>query len=458
MRSHLSRLHADWLPAGSLRRRLASAAFWSIMSTGIAQASTLAVSVVTARILGPVGFGELAIVSSTMGSLGVFAGLGLGLTSTKYVAELRVSDPVRAGLILGLVNRAVLVSGVLIAAVLFVLAPMLAASVLNAPGLTTQLRIGCLLMLFNEINGVQIGSLAGYEAFRPIARVNLVRGLAGLPIGIAGAQLYGVYGAVVAMVMVAAIGMVLSHVALEREARRWGIRITTRGARREVSVLWRFSLPAFLGSVVVGPAGWIGNALLVNQPGGYAQLGLFNAANQWRTMVMFFPTVVGQAALPILSSLAGSADTKSTRRVLLATIAGSAGVAVPIAAVMIAANGLIMGFYGPGFAPHGDILVVVGVTVVMLAIQAPIGQLIAASGRMWLGATMNLAWSAVFIVSALALLALGLGALGLAFAYLVAYSLNSLWTLWFGFNVVRVPPRVEALAEIGAAESSAPRP
>ena len=26
-------------------------------------------------------------------------------------------------------------------------------------------------------------------------------------------------------------------------------------------------------------------AFLVNQPGGYAQMGLFNAANQWRTKV-----------------------------------------------------------------------------------------------------------------------------------------------------------------------------
>lgn len=90
---------------------------------------------------------------------------------------------------------------------------MLATSVLNAPDLTPQLRIGCLLLFFNEVNGVQIGSLAGYEAFRSIARVNLVRGLAGLPIGIAGARLYGVSGAVVAMVVVAAIGMLAGHLA-----------------------------------------------------------------------------------------------------------------------------------------------------------------------------------------------------------------------------------------------------
>lgn len=428
---------AGWLPAGSLRRRLARATFWSLVGTAVAQTAALATALFTARILGPVHFGELAIINSTMGLLGVFAGLGLGLTSTKFVAELRVSDPVRTGLILGLVNRVVLVSGLAIAGSLFVAAPWLAAN-LQAPDLVLEFRAGCLLLLFNEINGVQIGSLAGYEAFSTIARVNVLRGLFGLPIGVAGAWFFGLRGAVVATVVVAAVGVTLSHLALKKEANRWGISITTRGARSELSVLWRFSLPAFLSSVVVGPAGWMANALLVNQPGGYAQLGVFNAANQWRTTVMFFPSVVGQAALPILSSLLGGGGTRSSRRVLAATIAVSAITAVPIAAVLILARGVVMALYGPVFAGYGDVLGVVAVTIIFLAVQTPVGQIIAASGRMWLGAAMNLAWSVVFVGCAVFFISSGYGALGLAAAYLIAYSVHSLWTFWVGFRVLGV--------------------
>jgi len=42
--------------------------------------------IVVARILGKEEFGQLAIVQSTVGMLGVIAGLGLGLTATKHVA------------------------------------------------------------------------------------------------------------------------------------------------------------------------------------------------------------------------------------------------------------------------------------------------------------------------------------------------------------------------------------
>ena len=45
---------------------------------------------------GQEGFGALGMIQSTAGMLGVLAGLGLGITATKYVSELRRLDPLRA--------------------------------------------------------------------------------------------------------------------------------------------------------------------------------------------------------------------------------------------------------------------------------------------------------------------------------------------------------------------------
>jgi O-antigen/teichoic acid export membrane protein len=90
------------LPAGSLRARTTRGTFWSIAGAGVAQGLALGVSMIGARVLGREGFGELGIVTSTVGMFGVFAGLRLGTTATKYVAELRVTDPGRASKILSL--------------------------------------------------------------------------------------------------------------------------------------------------------------------------------------------------------------------------------------------------------------------------------------------------------------------------------------------------------------------
>ena len=66
----------------------------------------LIASMVVARILGKNEFGELGMIQSTVGMLGVFAGFGLGLTATKHVAELKHSNPERTGRILSLCSVA----------------------------------------------------------------------------------------------------------------------------------------------------------------------------------------------------------------------------------------------------------------------------------------------------------------------------------------------------------------
>ena len=83
-----------WSP---LRLRLAKGVFWSIAGTIISRGLTLFATIAIARFLGRSSYGELGIVQSTVGMLGVFAGMGLGLTSTKYVAEFRCRAPQRAG-------------------------------------------------------------------------------------------------------------------------------------------------------------------------------------------------------------------------------------------------------------------------------------------------------------------------------------------------------------------------
>ena len=90
------------LPKDSLRARFAKGAFWSLVGAVLAQGLGLGASIVTARILGKVGFGELGMIRSTVGMFGVFAGLGLGLTATKHVAEFRSNHPEKAGRVIGL--------------------------------------------------------------------------------------------------------------------------------------------------------------------------------------------------------------------------------------------------------------------------------------------------------------------------------------------------------------------
>ncbi len=310
----------DQVVSSEIGYRLAKGVFWSMAGAVISRGMMLAATVFVARMLGKTVFGELGMIHSTVGMFGVFAGFGLGLTATKHVAEFRQSDPARAGRIIGLSGVFAMVTGGLMALGLFVFAPWLAEHTINATHLSGVLRIGALILFINALNGAQTGALAGFEAFKTIAHVNLFVGLVSFPILISGAYFGGLTGTVWALTINLGVNWLLNHVALRKEARRYNVPFTFRDCSRERSVLWTFSLPAAISSSLVVPVTWACSALLVNQPDGYSEMGIFSAANQWYVMMLFIPSILGSVMLPILSERLGQNDDRQSKKLLILSI------------------------------------------------------------------------------------------------------------------------------------------
>jgi O-antigen/teichoic acid export membrane protein len=422
------------LERSSLAYRLAHGAFWSLAGTALSRVLALAASMVTARFLGKSVYGEYGILSSTVLTFQVFA-LGLGLTATRYVAELRAGDPARAGRILGLSAVVSSGAGLLATGMLWVFAPWLATRTLGAPQLAQPLRIAGLSLLFSTMSSAQQGGLAGFEAFRWITWLNVWSGLIGVPLAVAGVWLWGLEGAVWALVATAAVQWLFTGVALRRRAAEDRIDIDFRGFWQERSILWTFSLPALAQGVMVSPVTWAASAILVNQPGGFAEMGAYSAANQWYGAVLFLPVALGGAVLPVLSERIGQADLPGGRKVLRAAVAMNIAVVTPIVLAGSVASPWIMRAYGPSFSAAWPTLVVVLGTAGVVVVLNPIGYLLAATNRLWLGFWMNAGWAVVLLAATVLLV--HSGAFGVASARLIAYLVHAIWTVWFAVAFLR---------------------
>ena len=394
-------------------------------------------TVISGRVLGKVSYGELGIILSTVGLMSTFAALGLGLTGTKYVAEYWRKDSERTGRIIGLSIWISILSGGLISTVLFLISPWLAERMLNAPHLGRQIQISSGFLFFETLNGVLIGIMAGFEAFKTIAQVRLWRGIINLPIVAVCVWLFGLTGAVSAMVAVAALAWVINWQALMSLTRDIGIPVSYRGSTEEKQILWRFSIPALLAGIMVGPISWRTNTFLTNQPGGYAEMGVYTAASQWGMSVLFLPNVLSQAVMPMLSSFYGDNDKKSTKKLLWISVLISALTSFPILLLLILFRKSIMGLFGTEFVASANVLIIVSLTVGFLAIETPIGKIIAASGKMWMGVIMNFGWAVVLFLSGWYLVRQGYGAYGLAIAYLLAYIVHGFWTYAFALHLLK---------------------
>jgi O-antigen/teichoic acid export membrane protein len=412
------------LKASPLGARLARGVFWSLAGAVISRGLMLLATIAVARLLGKTVYGELGMIQSTVGMFGILAGFGLGLTATKHIAEFREGDPARAGRILGLSGLIAILFGGLIAMGLWIFAPWLAEHTINAPHLAGALRIGTLILFISALNGAQTGALSGFEAFRAIASVNLLVGLLSFPVLVAGAFWGGLNGAIWALVTSLGFNWIFSHLALRKEAARYNVRITFKDFGHEWAVLWRFSAPAALSGIVSAPVNWFCSAMLVSHPGGYAELGLFSAATQWRSAILLIPTALSTVALPILSSLNSPSEYPRYRRALKYNVLLNLSVAVALALPIALLSPYIMACYGEDFRTGAPALALLSLSSILGSVNAVIGQVVASIGSMWAGCVLNGIWGVSSIL--IAWLLVGQGATGLAIAVLIAYAIHLL--------------------------------
>jgi len=403
-----------------------------VLSQFVAGASWLAVSgvsarglnftayIVVARFLGLEAFGELGMLQSSLAMFGVAANFGLGATTTRYVARYYESDPVRAGRVIAMSRRAILATALLLSGVVYGLAPWFARTQLDRQPLDTAVQILAVSLLFASINVAQLGVLSGFHAFDRVARVHISRAAIGFLALVVGVTLAGLQGALWGMAFSEALACALTTVYVRASARDHSVPLRPPNVRSEFPMVWHFSVPALLSSLMVSPVMWLCNSFLVKLENGYDQMGIFTAANQWRVLVLFLPNIFGSLMLPMLSKLTGSGDSAGARRIFRLTIGlnvsmtSLAGIAVCLGAPFT------MGIFGREFVGGYWPLVFLMFSSVMISITYVIDQAIAGADRMWTAFGFSLFFAATLVACALVLVPRW-GATGLAAAYAVAH-------------------------------------
>lgn len=413
------------IEASPLAYRFLRGAFWSLAGAIIARGLALLASILVARMLGKSGFGELGIIQITIGMFGTFAGFGLGMTATKFIAQYRTTDPLKAGRIRALSSLFAWATSGVTSVILYIFAPWLAEHTLAAPQLAGFLQIGSLYLLLTAVNGAQIGALSGFEAFKAIANISLWSGLANFPLMVGGVYIDGIRGAIWALVIAAGVNWLLNHIAIRKECAKACVPYSYKGCWIEKPILWRFSIPAMVSSMFFAPTEWVLNAMIVNQPGGYGQIGLFNAAKQWQLLILYLPGVISNTTLPILSNLLGEGNRGQFNKMVAINTLILTGTALATALPIAIFSGYIMGAYGHDFTVGKNVLLLVTVYSVLWAANIVTGQVLWSTGSSKLA--MILAALRAGILLGTFYFITPKNAYGLALAFTITYGLQTIY-------------------------------
>ena len=357
------------------------------------------------------------MIQNTLLTLSGVAQLATGFAATKYVAEFRFVDKERTGRILGLCSSVTCVMGGAATLLLLVSAQWLAAYTLKAPHLGPGLLIASGSVLFAVLNGYQVGVLAGLERYEAIARIGAFHGVLHLAMCSATAWLWGLNGVLAGFAASALLRWILFNRALVRACADQAIHFIYQEIWKERDIIFKFAVPAALSGLFSMPALWLVNMLLVRQPDGYAQLGLYSAAGSLRTIILILPQLVNNVGMSVMNSQKGLGNRSDYRKVFWLNLAVTAGIVLSGVVCVALFGSWILRIFGKDFVAGNRVLLVLALSTIPEALALAAYQVIQSQGKMWLSfAAVVLPRDCTNIAAAYFLIP-AFGAAGMASAY-----------------------------------------
>lgn len=169
---------------------------------------------------------------------------------------------------------------------------------------------------------------------------------------------------------------------------------------------------------------WFANVVLVTQPDGYASLGVFNAAERWRQLLLFLPASFSPVILTMLSNLHGTNDPNAYRRLFGLNLAVSiAVVVVPSIAVILGASPA-MGLFGAEYRDGWMTLVILSASSVAVVLNNLLGQILVSKGAIVGRFVLDLLLAAVLAIASWQLIPIYRDQ-GMALGSLIAFAVTA---------------------------------
>lgn len=404
----------------ALRRLLAGAALVTVAAIA-GQGATLIANVALANVLGSTQFGAYSFLQSSLNNLSLIAQLSFGLLATKYLSEYSHRDPDRAGRMLGFGTVVTLLSGAAVA-VVFSLVMSGLQDIEGLSGRDRLVGVGaiCVAIPLAALSYFQVGVLQGLGQFRMQAVLSLWQAALAVALPVAGGLLAGVAGSAVGVLL-----FVVSRSAGNAAA----IHRVSKGARLDVRpvappelprLLWDFALPASLTGLTTAGSQWLAGLVLLAQPGGSHEFGLYAVGMLFRTVVVLVPAQIGTVALAHMTRHLADKDVRRYRQVSSMNVIVTSGIALTIGVVLALLVPWLLPVFGKSFVEAASLVYVILVGAALEAIGVAIYPRLPSQSRMWTSfLSVALPRDACFLIGFLLLVAGYLGT-GLAIAYVIS--------------------------------------
>lgn len=350
--------------------------FWAVSGNGIGNFLMLLSGVLIARFLGKDLYGEYGIVKSTMYLIALLATFGIGDTSTKFIAEYLQKQPQSVKSIIYSSFRIVLSFSVTMCLLLFIFAEQIAIFV-NEPRLKVPFQFLGVIIILRAIGTWGAGVLGGFKDYKHLGVNNIICGIAMFGICIPLSLLYGLKGALLALLLSQLLFALLNSGTVYYRI----IKLPIDKVVYYEKTLISFSFPFALNEFVYTLSSW-GSTLLLTKYSSLGELGMYTACIQWNAIILFMPSLLGNVILSYLSTTAASDIGRHETLIKRMLLVNLVCTMIPLGVVLIFTP-LIVSYYGPTFTGMESILSIIVFGTVFTCLTRVFQSNLMSEGKKW---------------------------------------------------------------------------
>lgn len=316
---------------------------WAVFGNGIGNFLLLLSGILIARILGKDIYGEYGLVKTTMFHIATFATLGLGFTSTRFIAKYRDIDE---KLLIGTIYSSIVITTVtsVLLCVLLICFSVPLAEYLNEPRLYLPFRFLGGIIVVRALATTSNAILAGNKNFNVIGINTIVSGASMLLMSTVFTFFWGLIGSLTALAISQLILCIINFSAINRTIL---MRMRPITIEKNYSTLLKFTFPVAMQELSYTLSQW-GMMLILTKFGSLGEVGLYTASAQWNAIILFIPLLLSNVVLSYLSGASSTKEQERTiKRMLLVNFLATL---IPFTIVFLLSD-YIISFYGTTF--HG---------------------------------------------------------------------------------------------------------
>lgn len=181
------------------------------------------------------------------------------------------------------------------------------------------------------------------------------------------------------------------------------------------------SLPIFLSALLVTPV--IGVVYtLMNKYSLGDNIAVFSVAMQWYAIILFIPGVIANLLLATFSKITSKITINKYLKQVLINFLITTFISLLVFIILL----YVLPIYGKNYNDNIVIFVIFIITAVINSLNTVIGQLFISIGKQWFGFFFNTIWAITLLTLILFFLKNDYGIYGIAWSFLITYSLHAL--------------------------------